>query len=86
MNMDIIWHRGFYQISSETGVTPKDIHADMVATLGNDAPALSTVQKWAAAFKRGRESLDDDRRAGRLATDTIKENIDRVHHMVVTDI
>ena len=46
---------------------------------------LITVQKWAAESKRGRESLDDDRRAGRPAAATIKENIDRVHHMVMTD-
>ena len=31
------------QISAEEGLAPKDIHADMVATLGDDAPALSTV-------------------------------------------
>ena len=32
------------------GLASKDIHADMVATLGDDAPALSTVQMWAAKF------------------------------------
>uniref|UniRef100_A0A3Q0T381 Mos1 transposase HTH domain-containing protein n=1 Tax=Amphilophus citrinellus TaxID=61819 RepID=A0A3Q0T381_AMPCI len=64
---------------------PKDIHADMVATLGDDAPALSTVQKWAAEFKRGRESLEDDPRSGRPVTATTRENIDRVHHMVMDD-
>ena len=32
----------------------------MFSTLGDDAAALSTVKKWAADFKRGRESLEDD--------------------------
>ena len=57
----------------------------MVATLGNDAPALSTVKKWAAEFKRGSESLEDDPTSGRPASATIQENIDRVHYMVIDD-
>ena len=43
---------------------------DMVATLRDDAPALLTVQKWAAEFKRGRESLEDEPRSGRPVTAT----------------
>uniref|UniRef100_A0A3Q0RHJ7 Mos1 transposase HTH domain-containing protein n=1 Tax=Amphilophus citrinellus TaxID=61819 RepID=A0A3Q0RHJ7_AMPCI len=65
--------------------TLEDIHADMVATLGGDAPTLSTVQKWAAEFKRGRERLEDDPRFKHPATATIQENTDLVHHMVMDD-
>ena len=57
----------------------------MVAKLGDDAPALSTVQKWAAEFKRGRESVAYDPRSQRPATATTQENIDRVHHIVMND-
>ena len=42
MNMDKKWHIGVNKLA-------------LVATLGDDAPALSTVQTWAAEFKRGRE-------------------------------
>ncbi|XP_030588657.1 histone-lysine N-methyltransferase SETMAR-like [Archocentrus centrarchus] len=83
--MDKIWHRGVIKYLQKKELAPKDIHADMVATLGDDAPALSTVQKWAAEFKRGRESLEDDQRSGRPVTATTRENIDRVHHMVMDD-
>ena len=62
-------------------LAPKDIHVDMDATVGDYAPALSTVQKWVAEFKRGRESLADDLRSERPATATTQENVDRVHHM-----
>ena len=85
MNMDKIWHRGVIKYLQKKGLTPKDIHADMVATLGDDAPALSTTQKWAAEFKRGRQSLEDDPRSGCPATATSEENIDRVHLMVMDD-
>ena len=38
-------------------LSPKEIHAGMVATLGDDAPALSTLKKWAAKFKRVGKTL-----------------------------
>ena len=57
----------------------------MVSTLGDDAPALSTVKKWAAEFKRGRESPDDDPRSGHPSTATTQENIDHIDQMVMND-
>ena len=57
----------------------------MVATLGDDAPALLNVQKWTAEFKRGRESLEDDPTSGRPASATNQENIEYVHLMVMDD-
>ena len=85
MNMNKIWHHDVIKYLQKKGLTPNGIHADMAATLGDDAPALSTVQKWAAEFKRGRESLEDDPRSGRPATATTQENIECVHHMVMDD-
>ena len=57
----------------------------MVTTVGDDAPALSTVKKWAAEFKRGRKSLENDPRAGRSSSVTTQENIDRIHLMAIDD-
>ena len=71
--MDKIWQRGIIKYLQKKGLAPKDIHADMVATLGDDAPALSTVKKWEAEFKKGRESLEDDPRSGRPASATTQE-------------
>ena len=82
--MDKIWHRGVIRYLQKKGLTTKEIHADMVSTLMDDAPALSTVKKWAAEFKR-RESLEDDPRSGRPSTATTQENIDRIHQMVMND-
>ena len=43
MSLDKIWHCRVIKYPSKTGgLAPKDIHANMVATLGDDAPALST--------------------------------------------
>ena len=57
----------------------------MVSTLGDDDPGLSTVKKWAAELKTGRESLEDDPRSRRPSTATIQENIDRIHQMLMND-
>ena len=83
--MDKIWHRGVTRYLPKKGLTTKEIHADMVSTLGDDAPALSTVKEWAAEFKTGKESLEDDPRSGRPSTATTQENIDRIHQMVMND-
>ena len=71
--MDKIRHRGATKHLQKKGLAPKEIHADMVATLGN-APALST-----AKFKRGRESLEDDPQSGRSSMAATEENIDCIH-------
>ena len=83
--MDKNWHPGVIRYLQKKGLTTKEIHTNMVSTLGDDAPALSTVKKWAVKFKRGRESLEDDPRSGRPSTATIQENIDRIHQMVMND-
>ena len=83
--MDKIWHRGVIRYLQKKGLTTKEIHADMVSTLGDDAPALSTVKKVGSGFKRRRESLEDDPRSGRPSAATTQENIDRIHQMVMND-
>ena len=83
--MDKIWHRGVIRYLEKKGLTTKEIHSDIVSTLGDDAPVLSTAKKWAAEFKRGRESFEDDPRSGRLSTATTQENIDRIHLMVMNE-
>ena len=83
--MDNIWHCGVIRYLQKKRIRPhKEIHLDMVATLGNDAPALSTV-KSAAEFKGGRESLEDDPRSGHPSMATTQENIDCIHKIVMDD-
>lgn len=67
------------------GLTPKEIFEDMAKTLGEDAPSYSTVKRWAADFRRGRENLEDDARSGRPATATTEEMIDDVHDIIFAD-
>ena len=46
------------------------IHEDMVVSLAKNAHSYSMVKKWAAEFKRGRDSLENTRRRRRSVTVT----------------
>jgi histone-lysine N-methyltransferase SETMAR len=44
---------------------------------------FSTIKKWAAEFKRGRTSLENDPREGRPKIATTPEIIEQVHDMLL---
>ena len=39
------------------GMPPKEIHEDFMETLVTESPFYSTVNKWAAEYKRGERAL-----------------------------
>ena len=45
-------------------LTMAEIHNELVAVYGSKAPSISAVKERMAAFKRGREDLEDDPRSG----------------------
>ena len=61
---------------------PKEIHEDFRETLGKESP-YSTVKKWAAEFKTGRESVEDDGRSGHPKD--ADENVMVVRNLVMCD-
>ena len=50
---------------------------------GDSIPKYSTVAKWSAEFKCGRDSLEDDPRPGRPADVISQEMINRVERLVL---
>ena len=74
-----------YHVCSKQGLAPKDIHADMVATLGDTVPSYAIVKRWAAHFKIGKEGLENDDRCGPPTTATSEKNTARVHKVVMDD-
>ena len=55
-----IRHREVIRYLDLMGLTPKQVHQNMEATVGEDILSNSMVKKWAGRFERGRESLEDD--------------------------
>ena len=66
--MDVFQQRSVIRFMVMQQKTPKLIHEELQVTLGDSALANPTVKKWAALFKAGRESVQDDARCGRPTT------------------
>jgi len=83
--MDKIEHRAVIKFFVKEGLRPNEIHSKFIKVYGASSPSFSTVKKWAAEFKRGRTSLEDDPREGRPKSATTPEIIEQVHDMVLYD-
>jgi transposase len=83
--MDKIEYRAFIKFYVKEGLTPNAIHSKFIKVYGDSSPSFSTVKKWAAEFKRGRTSLEDDPRERRPKSATTPEVIEQVHDMVLDD-
>ena len=49
-----------------------------IKVYGDSSPSFSTIKKWAAEFKRGRTSLENDPREGSPKSATPPEIIEQV--------
>jgi len=85
LKMDKIEYRAIIKFFVKEGLTPNKIHSKFIKVYGDFSPSFSTIKKWAAQFKRGRTSLEDDPREGRPKNATTSEIIEQVHDMVLDD-
>jgi histone-lysine N-methyltransferase SETMAR len=83
--MDKIEIRAVIKYFVLKGLTPTDIKNELDSTLKETAPSFSTVKKWAAEFKRGRTSIEDDERTGRPKTATTDEIVAKINNAVLND-
>ena len=67
------------------GQTSTEIIDELTNVYGDSAPSHSTIKKWAAEFKRGRLSLDDDPREGRPSLVISEENVRAVETRIMAD-
>jgi len=82
--MDKIEYRAVIRFFVKEGLTPNEIHSKSIKVYGDSSPSFSTITKWAAEFKCGRTSLEDDPCEGRPKSAT-PEIIEQVHDMVLDD-
>jgi len=83
--MDKIEYCAVIKFFVKEGLTPNKIHSKFTKVYGDSSPSFSTIKKWAAEFKRGCTSLEDDPREGRPKSATPPEIIEQVHDMVLDD-
>ena len=85
MGSQNIEFRAVIKFLTKEGAKAKEIHRRMADVYGDSCPKYSTVAKWSAEFKRGRDSLEDDPRPGRPADVISQEMIDRVERLVLNN-
>jgi histone-lysine N-methyltransferase SETMAR len=85
LKVDKIEHRAVIKFFVKEGLTPNEIHSKFIKVYGDSSPSFSTVKKWAAEFKRGRTSLEDDPREGRPKSATTPEIIEQVYDLLLDD-
>ena len=85
MESQNIEFRAVIKFLTKEGAKAKEIHRHMADVYGDSSPKYSTVAKWSAEFKRGRDSLEDDPRPGHPADVISQEMIDRVERLVLNN-
>ena len=85
MESQNIKFRAVIKFLTKEDAKAKEIHPRMADVYGDSSPKYSTVAKWSAEFKRGRDSLEDDPRPGRPADVISQEMIDRVERLVLNN-
>jgi hypothetical protein len=83
--MDVIEARAVIKFLTKESETPTHIHQRMIIVYGDGCPSFASVKRWAAEFKQGRESLEDDPRYGRPLTATTEENNHAVLELIKCD-
>jgi transposase len=83
--MDKIEYRVVKKFFVKEGLMPNEIHSKFIKVYGDSSPPFSTIKKWAAQFKCGRTSLEDEPCEGRPKSATIPEVIEQVYDMVLDD-
>jgi hypothetical protein len=60
LETDNIEYRAVIKFFAKEGLKPNEIHSKFIKVYGDSSPLFSTIKKWAAEFKSGRTSLEDD--------------------------
>jgi transposase len=83
--MDKIEYRAVIKFFVKEGLMRNEIHSKFVKVYWYSYPLFATIKKWAAEFKRGHTSLEDDPHEGHPKSATTPEIIEQVHDMVLDD-
>jgi histone-lysine N-methyltransferase SETMAR len=83
--MDKIEYHVVIKFFVKEGLTRNEIHSKFIKVYGDSSPSFSTIKKWAAEFKCGRTSLEDNPREGCPKSAITPEIMGQVHDMVLGD-
>ena len=64
LKMDKIEYGAVIKFFVKEGLTPNEVNSKFIKVYGDFSPSFSTIKKWAAEFKCGCTSLEDDPHEG----------------------
>ena len=67
------------------GLTQQQCIDELNSIFGDEAPSRISVYRWYGIFNRGRSSLQDEFREGRLKSVVVTETIDAVRQLILQD-
>ncbi|CAF2829192.1 unnamed protein product [Rotaria sp. Silwood2] len=70
--------RFYIKVRTALNIPARVIHDELNSVYGDEAPGLSTVERWSKLFREGREEIEDKARPGRPITETATENIEQI--------
>ena len=76
LKMDKIEYRAVIKFFVKEGLKPNEIHSKFINVFGDSSPSFSKIKKWAAEFKHGHTSIEDDPQEGRPKSATSPEIIE----------
>jgi len=77
--------RSYILTGYKLGLSPTDIHKNLVTTYPQDAYSYDTVCKWIGRLKARKIDIEDAFRSGRPITATTQQNISIVKDLIDND-
>jgi len=78
-----IRYRALIEFLTLENVQPQQIHNRMTVVYAECAPSYAMVKRWAAEFRQGRNSLEDESWSGRPSEAVCEENCRAVENTVL---
>lgn len=83
--MEKEYFRFYIKTRTLLNIQARIIHDELYSAYGDEAPCLSTVEKWSKRFREGQEDVEDKERPGRPITEATSENIEEVRSLITDD-
>ncbi|CAF1392730.1 unnamed protein product [Rotaria sordida] len=77
--------RFYIKVRTALNIQARIIHNELYSVYGDQAPSLTTVERWSKLFREGREEIEDESRPGRPITETTSENIEEIRLLINDD-
>ena len=85
--------RFYLKVRTALRTSARVIYDTLTSVYGDEAPGLSTIERWSKLFRDSREEVEDKPRPSRPISETTTENIEQIRliinddsHITVKDI